>query len=279
MNKLALKAPAKINLALQVLEKREDGYHNINSIMTRVPIYDEIVFEAADCLSLECNVDLGIAPEQNLVYKAARLFLDEFKITAGVKISLSKTIPAGGGLGGGSSDCATTLLGLAEFFGIKNADDAMYKIACSLGSDIPFFLREGTAIATSRGELLEYFDFTLPWEVLLVAPGFSVNTGKAYSELDKRKFCFDPAKYADILPRIAAFPRLMPLMFRNDFMYPEMPNCSEICFIVKKLYASGALFASMSGSGSTCFGLFADHAKLESSLRYFGNYRTLHGKF
>ncbi len=281
MKILTINAPAKINLGLQVLNKRSDGFHNINSFMTRVPLFDKIRLESADKFIFECDTDLGIPNNQNIAYKAARKLLNRLGIPTGIKITLTKNIPAGGGLGGGSSDAASVMKGICSFFNIGDAPDVdriLYEIACELGSDVPFFLRNGSAIASGRGEVLHYVDYSLPWTVQIVAPKFGINTGVAYQNLyreDREYFTIDYAKYIKYLN---SYPVLMKQIFRNDFLYPEMEYATEFQFIIGKMYDAGALFASMSGSGSCCFGLYENHYNIEKTEKYFVNYKTFVGK-
>lgn len=281
MKILTINAPAKINLGLQVLNKRSDGFHNINSLMTRVPIFDKIKLESADKFIFECDTDLGIPNNKNIAYLAAKQLMKKLNISEGIKITLRKMIPAGGGLGGGSSDAAAVMKGICSFFKIPDDDEVnqiLYNIACTLGSDVPFFLQNGSAIATGRGEILQYFDYTLPWTVQIVAPKFGTNTGIAYQNLNRDKDDYYTVDYSKYIKFLNTTPVLLKQIFRNDFLYPEMENASEFQFIIGKMYEAGALFASMSGSGSCCFGLYENHTYIEKTEKYFGDYKTFVGK-
>ncbi len=280
MKILTINAPAKINLGLQVLNKRSDGFHNINSFMARVPLFDKIKLESSDEFQFLCDTDLGIPNEKNLAYVAARILMDRLEINDGIKISLKKIIPAGGGLGGGSSDAAAVMLGICSFFNIQNVDDILYEIACSLGSDVPFFLKNGSAIASGRGEILEYYDYTMPWTVQIVTPNFGVNTGEAYKHLNRTEDSdIKLVEYKHYIKYLNIYPGLLRQIFRNDFVYTEMEHCSEFKFIIDKMYNAGALFANMSGSGSCCFGLYDNPVKIANTERYFDNYKTFTGSF
>lgn len=281
MKILTINAPAKINLGLQVLNKRADGFHSINSLMTRVPVFDKINLESADKLVFECDTDLGIPNEKNIAYLAAKQLMNKLNISEGIKITLKKVIPAGGGLGGGSSDAAAVMKGICSYFKIPDSDELskiLYDIACSLGSDVPFFLQNGSAIATGRGEILQYFDYTLPWTVQIVAPNFGINTGIAYQNLNRDGEEYYTIDYSKYFKFLNSHPVLLKQIFRNDFVYPEMENASEFQFIIGKMYEAGALFASMSGSGSCCFGLYENPKNIEHTDKYFGNYKTFVGK-
>jgi 4-diphosphocytidyl-2-C-methyl-D-erythritol kinase len=280
MKILTINAPAKVNLGLEVLNKRPDGFHSINSVLTRIPVYDKITLKSCDELKLECDVELGIRQEDNLAYKAARLTLDALEIKEGILIQLRKQIPVGAGLGGGSSDAASVMRGICSFFNIDPNPELLMDIAKSLGSDVPFFLKEGSAIAKGRGEELEYFDFTIPWWTLVVYPNIHINTGEAYNKLNRTESTErNQTDYKKFVTKLKDFPSLYPLIFRNDFEYPNMDNFAEMMFIRKKIYDAGAFFSLMSGSGSSYFGFFDDPKKIENTKRYFEQYKTFVGKF
>ncbi|HYF03369.1 MAG TPA: 4-(cytidine 5'-diphospho)-2-C-methyl-D-erythritol kinase, partial [Patescibacteria group bacterium] len=194
MEKIFRQAPAKINFGLEVLGKRPDGFHEINTVFVRTGLYDELEFALeTDAITLECIPDLGIRPTENLVYRAASLLKDYaerlglFKRSGlkGTKIRVRKHIPSGAGLGGGSTDAATTLLALKDQWQLPITHFELHTLASTLGSDVPFFLKEQAAVGKGRGEVLTYFDFSLPWWLVIVYPNIHVNTGEAYSALSR----------------------------------------------------------------------------------------------
>ena len=149
---LRVRSFAKINLALSVLGRRRDGYHDIETVFQSIDIFDEIELRPSPQLELESNNLSGVPPEDNLVWKAAKLLAAECSVKHGASITLSKKIPPGSGLGGGSSNAAATLLGLCRLWGINASDTDLFTVAADLGSDVPFFLHGGTALGTGRGE-------------------------------------------------------------------------------------------------------------------------------
>ncbi len=274
MKRKEIEAPAKINLGLQVLNKRPDGYHEINTILHTIGLSDEIEMEISDNISLITIPSLGIAENDNLVFKAAKLLKERYKIKSGVQIILKKNIPMGAGLGGGSSDAASALLGLAKLWQIEKNYDELHDLAAMLGSDVPFFLKKGTALASGRGGQLEYFDFVLPYWILLVNPGIHVSTAKAYQSLKRGSGSGLPIDYKSALTGLAGNPGgnreySIRQILTNDFEGPVFARHQELAGIKKSLYDCGAVLALMSGSGSSVFGLFGS---LESAAEAAGNF-------
>ncbi len=264
MTEIKIKAPAKINLSLQVLNKRADGFHNINSLMCPIGIFDEIIICESNDFQFTCDLDLGIPNEENLVFRAAKKLIEKYNLDGKVKISLSKKIPAGGGLGGGSSDAANVITGLCKYYEIAPLESDLIDLAASLGSDIPFFIRNSSAIVGGRGEILDYIPFELPWQLIIVAPDFGISTALAYKQLNRGNDSnIQQVDYRQIIPQILETPELMKQYFRNDFVYPEMEYYDEIANVVNTLYDNGAIYSNMSGSGSCCFGLFQNMPNVE----------------
>ncbi|MES2440460.1 MAG: 4-(cytidine 5'-diphospho)-2-C-methyl-D-erythritol kinase [Verrucomicrobiota bacterium] len=181
MTSLTLQAPAKLNLSLRVLGKREDGFHEIDTVMVKLPgLADTLEFREADEFSFRCDDPSVPGDEGNLVVKAARAYEAASGIPCRYAISLRKVIPHGAGLGGGSSDAATTFLGLNRLHGFKLGVEALHELASSLGSDIPFFLTTGASRCTGRGEKITPIGLPSTLSVLLLKPSFSVQTPHAY---------------------------------------------------------------------------------------------------
>ncbi len=271
---MKLRAYAKINLGLQVLNKRPDGFHNISGVFCKVDLFDEIILEESGRISLTCDVDLGIPPEKNLVFKAAEAFRSELGGVAGAKISLKKKIPSGAGLGGGSSDAAATLLGLAELARIPADDPRQVDIAARLGSDVPFFLKPGAAEASGRGEILDYFDLEIRRPILIVFADEHVSTKEAYEALNRG---FDSPDKVDfrslLLVNLDDLTKLKNKMI-NDFELPIFERIPKLGEIKRKLYDFGAEYSSMSGSGSAIFGFFPDRTTAEKAREHFSDVRT-----
>ncbi|MFA6571621.1 MAG: 4-(cytidine 5'-diphospho)-2-C-methyl-D-erythritol kinase [Bacteroidota bacterium] len=269
------KAFAKINIGLEILCKRIDGYHEINSIFSTVSLADELLFSDSTRFEIECFPPLGIPDEQNLIYKTAKLMQDFFRIESlPVKITLSKNIPVGAGLGGGSSDAASVLLGLNNYFQLNASESELLKLASVLGSDVPYFLKNKTALVGGRGEKLEYFAFTLPYHVLLVMPDVFISTTWAYSNLNIGDKIKHPTNLRQVLAESLSNPDILKEQIFNDFEPHVFSHYNELAEIKKILYQNGAVYASMSGSGSALYGFFNSAGQAHSVKKVLGKYRT-----
>ncbi|MBN1788413.1 MAG: 4-(cytidine 5'-diphospho)-2-C-methyl-D-erythritol kinase [Sedimentisphaerales bacterium] len=180
-NTLLARAPAKINLYLLIADKREDGFHNLETLMSKVTFYDELLFEIgkADGIELICS-GLSLPPEDNLVYKACNMFYETLDKKTSIKVTLTKNIPPGTGLGGASSDAATTLLALNKLYNQPLNSNQLHKLAEKLGSDVPFFLGDSQALCSGRGEKILKLDNIFPFLALLILPDISVSTKEVY---------------------------------------------------------------------------------------------------
>jgi 4-diphosphocytidyl-2-C-methyl-D-erythritol kinase len=264
-------APAKINLGLQVLGKRPDGYHNLVSLMVPVSLCDELRFSLHQGeLELHCpNSDLP-TNEENLVYRAAKLVLNECRWDGGVSIELSKNIPEGAGLGGGSSDAAVTLLVVNQLLGSPMDHGDLHRLAAKLGADVPFFLLGRWAVVEGIGDLLSPVEnVPILWTVLLY-PNFQVSTRWAYENLtltsraNESKFNILGDTYAEemaashqkLLDRQGlALEDILPLLV-NDFEPLVFGHYPQLRDLKNALLAAGAKAAPMTGSGPTLVGLF-----------------------
>lgn len=256
---LQLFAPAKINLGLQIIGKRNDGYHNIHSLFFPIKsIADILTIELAQSVTLICSQELDISNENNIVWKAANLLKQRYNIDMGAKISLQKNIPHGAGLGGGSSDAATILKGLQLLWNIDISPKELSEIASELGSDVPFFLQDHPALIQGRGEIVHPFIFSCEWTILIVFPALYSNTSRAYAGLDNSNFPKIEVNFVDALQQSKDDCSKMKDLLFNDFEYSIFTLFPELAEIKSQLYTQGAFFASMSGSGSTMFGLFLD---------------------
>jgi len=255
------KAYAKINLGLKIVGRRTDGFHEIISVMQTVSLYDRLtLIERAEGIDVRCLGAEGVPQgEQNLVHQAAALLKKEYGVKKGVNITIQKRIPVGAGLGGGSSDAAAALRGLNRLWKLKAKDFELALIAASIGSDVPFLLRKGTAIALGRGEILNYLKLTEPLFYVVVYPGFAVSTKWAY---EKRKNSLtSESKYVSFifsLKRGVTDGRLPFQYVENDFAQTVEKRYPLIREIREKLLSAGAKVASLSGSGSAVYGLFGN---------------------
>lgn len=272
---ISVKAYAKINIGLRILNKREDGYHNIETIFHRVNPFDEIIFEPSNKLTLSCT-DPGLpTDENNLCIKAAKLLLTRTKNNYGARISLYKKIPIGGGLGGGSSDAASTLIVLNKLWNLNIDKRTLTSLALQLGSDVPYFLNEGTAYAAGRGEILEYFQLPLPYWIVVIYPDILISTGEAYKLFENTPKHKEDNQNKKILPlkeivlKHLKNPEELTKKIHNDFEPIILHNNEIIRFCKISLYAAGAKFAQMSGSGSSLYGFFTDQVKAFNAVELF----------
>ena len=260
MDTIRLKALAKINIGLDVLRRREDGYHDVNMIMQTVGIYDQICLNREKTPGIRVKTNLFYLPdnENNLVYKAAKLLMDEFSIEDGVSIDLNKYIPVAAGMAGGSSDAASVLYGMNKMFSLGLSQDELMRRGVKIGADVPYCIMRGTALAEGIGEILTPLPPMPACFVLVAKPGISVSTKFVYENLHANDL--RPEQHPDIDAAIAgiragdlkataqAMGNVLELVTAREY-----PVIEEIKNFMKK---RGALNAMMSGSGPTVFGLF-----------------------
>ncbi len=268
-------AHAKINLGIRILRKRSDGYHDIETVFTRILPYDEIVLQQSDVITLVCNKPELPTDENNLCIKGSELLRQQFGVKKGAHITLKKQIPLGAGLGGGSSDAAATLLGLVQLWNLATSTETLSTLALKLGSDVPYFLHEGTAHATGRGEMLDYVDLEIPYWIVLVYPNIHVSTAWAYREIDmtmsptKETAEIRQSSLKDLVMKNIHHPELLRKTIVNDFESVVMKAYPPIAQIKQELYDNGAIFAQMSGSGSSVYGFFESKDRAASVVRQF----------
>lgn len=248
--------PAKINLGLNVLHKREDGYHEIESCLYQIPLFDSLEIMKNDSFKfVQTGLVIDSEQENNLVVRAFRLMEDRFSI-GNVYIHLLKSIPMGAGLGGGSADATYVLLGLNNLFELNLSYDEIRLLASELGSDCPLFIRKDVQIAKGRGEILENINFTLQGKFLkIVNPGINIGTKEAYSNIE----------YSHSTPIIQVIRQSMETWkdeLKNSFESTVFKKHLKIEPIKNQLYSEGALYASMTGSGSTLFGIYLEEPTL-----------------
>lgn len=253
---MKLLSPAKINLFLHITGKRTDGYHDLVTLMCCVGLYDSVSFDfkAAE-ISVACNHPLVPQDQTNLAYRAAELFLDHINRNEGVRITIEKQIPVGAGLGGGSSNAATVLLGLNRFYGRPLSRETLIRLGVSLGADVPFFIDQKPAIATGVGDILEPYGGLEPYTVMVVFPGFSLSTAEMFKNYNLR-LTKDTEKFRISDFRNQSFDIQRHLY--NDFEKIAVGKYPQIAAIKEVLLNHGAMGALMTGSGSAVYGLFRD---------------------
>ena len=261
---LEIHAPAKINLFLEVLNKRNDGYHNINSLFQAVTLFDILKFKKIE--EPTCRVQLTnknrVDITDNLIVKAYNLMKLKFNLKGGVEVELEKNIPVAAGLGGGSSDCAATIIALNQLLHLGLEKKQMADIGLELGSDIPFFFTKGQAIVTGRGERIEETSFPTKYKIVLVSPSLTLSTKEGYAAL-KIGLTVSGTPY-NLKPNRNLEEFLESLSnARNDFESVQFEKYPKLGEIKEKLKKCGAVFARMSGSGPTIFGVFRDNIDTE----------------
>jgi 4-diphosphocytidyl-2-C-methyl-D-erythritol kinase len=269
-----LLSPAKINLALRVLHRRPDGFHELRTIFQTISLADTIEIDHTPdrrySLSLESDPDIP----DNLLVRAANLLHEQASISGAWTIRLHKRIPMGGGLGGGSSNAAAALLAIPVLAGKRIPLEALIELASKLGSDVPFFLTGGTAVGLGRGTEVYPLDGVLPTHGILAAPGIHVSTAEAYRSLNREaagELTTTPLSsilnsFQSLAWRADGCARLPGWLAVNDFERPVFQQHPKLRTIRNRLKKAGAFPALMSGSGSSVFGLFADKARRQGAL-------------
>lgn len=269
MNIVKLRAYGKVNLALDVTGKREDGYHEVRMIMQTVNLYDQIIMKKINDPGIHLKTNLYYLPinEKNIVYKAVKLIKDEFNIEQGLDIAIDKRIPVAAGMAGGSSDAAAALVGMNKLFSLGLSKKELMKRSLKLGADVPYCIMRGTALAEGIGEILTPLPPVSQCYVLIAKPGISVSTKFVYGNLNISEL----KEHPDIDGMVHDI--------NNDNLYGignKLSNVLETVTIKKypmihkiknEMVKYGAIGAIMSGSGPTVFGLF-DHKKKAKDALY-----------
>lgn len=255
-----LRAYAKINIGLNILGKRSDGFHDIETVLHEVDIFDEIEFEPSNKIAMTADSILVPIDNTNLCMKAAHALQTEKNVNDGVIIHLKKNIPIGAGLGGGSSDAAAVLRGLNKFWKLNLKNNQLRQLAGQIGADVPFFIEGGTAYATGRGDIIEHFNLDIPCWIAIVTPVIHVSTSWAYKNLylDQRK---KEINLREIITKKIKTPNKWQASIQNDFESFVFKNYPDVRDVKDKLEKAGAVFTQMSGSGSTVFGIFENEQK------------------
>lgn len=264
---MRLRAFAKINLGLDILRKREDGYHEVRMIMQTIQMYDVLEMKKVKKLGISLSVNYPYIPsdERNLVYKAAKLLMDEFQVKEGVDIRLEKFIPVAAGMAGGSSDAAAAMVGINHLFKLGLSEKDLMDRAVNIGADVPYCIMRGTALAEGIGEKLTRIAQVPDCYVLIGKPGIGVSTKTAYESLQLDKIQSHPdidGMIRDIENgNLLAMTDKMGNVFESGIIgkYPVIGEIKDL------MEANGALKAMMSGSGPTVFGIFDDREKMEAA--------------
>lgn len=269
MNQIELKALAKINLGLDVLGRRENGYHDVRMVMQSIYLYDEVRIEKAEPEEISVISNLSFLPtgEGNIAYKAAKLLKDEFQIKDGIKITLNKHIPVAAGLAGGSSNAAAVLFGMNRMFRLGLSQKELMERGVKLGADVPYCIMRGTVLAEGIGEELSVLPAMPKCTVLIAKPPVSVSTKVVYEALDSGNI----VKHPDIDGIIEGLQnrdlRQVAASMGNVLEDVTIPMHPVIEDIKNEMKACGALNAMMSGSGPTVFGLFESRAAAREAQR------------
>ena len=267
MNSVDLKAHAKVNVGLQVNDKREDGYHNIHTIFQELELHDIVSLRIRDTgWKITINDSEIPIDETNTCIRAYLELKQQFPQIGGISILLNKNIPSGAGLGGGSSDAAAVLKGLKELFKLQIDDSDLIKAAVKIGADVPFFISGGTQIGDGIGDALTPLNKPIDGHYLLIIPEIFISTAWAYKALKKDlKDEIDRPNFAHFLEEN----NLSKVIFDNDFERIVIPTYPKIGDIKEGLFKTGAKYASLSGSGSTVFGIYDDEATANQAESHF----------
>lgn len=266
---MRLRAMAKINLGLDIIGKREDGYHEVRMIMQTIRMYDvlEIRKKSSPGISLSTNLPYIPCDERNLVYNAAKILMDEFHVEEGLSMKLTKSVPVAAGMAGGSSDAAAAFVGVNRLFHLGLSQEELMKRAVQVGADVPYCVMRGTALAEGIGEKLTRLPDLPGCYILIGKPGINVSTRTAYENLDLNEIRRRPdidGMIRDIKNKdLYSMTGKMENVFEPGIM-AKYPVIREIRDLMEK---QGALKAMMSGSGPTVFGIFDDAGKMQNAAR------------
>ena len=277
--KVIVQAPAKINLHLRILGKRPDGFHNLSSLFQAVSLGDTLVVQTDSDEGVRLFGDFDCPSEENTIVRAAEAFRRKTGQTVGVRVWVTKRVPAGAGLGGGSSDAAAMLLALNHLYGGSLSSDELAAVGAVVGSDVPFFLKGTCAIVSGRGEIVEPIGGRTDFFVTLLFPGFTTHTAAAYAAVDAVRRSgegmsrsLDAANREDFWIREEYEKPPRSWNFRNDFYEALVRESPELGQAYGALKRTGAEFVSLTGSGSAFFGIFRSRVAAEQAAE------TLNGR-
>jgi 4-diphosphocytidyl-2-C-methyl-D-erythritol kinase len=271
-----MRSYAKVNIGLLLLDKRNDGYHDIITVFQQIDLYDDITIEKIPSSVKITSTGFTIPlDEKNLAVKAFQLFKKKSDVQGGIRIHINKKIPVESGLGGGSSNAAVTLMTVNQLWDNKISTDEIYEIAIEIGSDVPFFIKGGTRLGQGRGEILKPIHIPSNYWVILLCPDIQINTGWAYNQskitltneekMTKFIAIFNNFSYRSLREHV-----------KNDLescVFKRHPVLREL---KEMMYKKDAFYAGMSGSGSSIYGLFTDKKKAEAAKLFFINKYSVH---
>ena len=271
MDKIELKAYGKINIGLDVIRKREDGYHDLDMIMQTVGVYDDVIISRKDgtqTYEIEVSTDADVLPNDkgNLAFMAAKVLMEAYDIKAKVKIHINKRIPIAGGMAGGSADCAAVLRGVNQLFQLGLTDEQLQEYGVKLGADVPYCIVGGTKRAQGIGEILTDLPTPPKCYVIIAKPDAFVSTKFVYSHIRPAQIenhpdidgIIESIKAGDLYGMCEKIENVM-----EDVTIPEYPIIQKVKDILK---SNGAVNALMSGSGPTVFGIYDDEEKAKQSM-------------
>ena len=258
---------AKINIGLNIIGKRSDGFHDLETIFYPVAVKDVLEIISSkneadqDIIFTSSGNEINVTDKDNLCVKAFHLIKNDFPQLPAVKMHLHKHIPIGAGMGGGSADASSVLLLLDKQFNLNISENKLQEYALKLGSDCPFFIYNKPSFAAGRGEKLATLNIDLSgYKILIIHPGIHVNTGEAFKELNYNNF----SAPGELQPYIQTDIYNWKTCIKNDFEISVFKKYPEIAAIKSKLYEAGAIYSSMSGSGSAVFGIFSKDSTAEN---------------
>ncbi len=262
------KCPAKINLYLKITGKRPDGFHELESLFAFLDLFDELEVKTSDKLQIDVDGEFFslLDPKNNLFTQILDFFVDEFDISRNLQIKITKNIPIGGGLGGGSSNASYFIKALNEIFVLNLTKEEMQKISLKFGSDIAFFFEEQASIVKGRGEIIENFGDFKAIPALLINPKIHISTKEIFQKFDgnfSEKIDTKEILQKDVLE--------MTKIFKNDLEKPAIETDRKILEVINKLKNNKAKIAKMSGSGATCFGIFDSELELKNAAKNISN--------
>ena len=272
MDRILLKSFSKVNIGLKIFNKREDGYHNIHTVFQEIDFHDNIILKKRNSgCYFTSNVDWLSSDKSNLCVKAWQCLVDRFDI-AGIEIKLQKNIPPGSGLGGGSSNAASVLKGLLKLYNLNISLNDLLRIGSSIGADVPFFIKGGCQIGSGIGDQLIKVENSIKKTFILVMPEIHISTKTTFEKFKNfLDYNQEKVNFANFIEK----DKFLFKFFENDFETIIVPAYPEIGQIKKKLLNQGAVFSSLSGTGSTVYGVFDDEAEAISAESLFKvNYKT-----
>ena len=267
MDTIRLKARAKINLGLDVVRRREDGYHEVKMVMQMLRLYDQIDIEKTQESGILVRSNLSFLPtdERNIAYKAAKVMIDQFGLEQGVIIRIEKHIPVAAGMAGGSTDCAAVLYGMNKLFGLRLNQKKLRELGVKLGADVPYCLMRQTALSEGIGEILTPISPLQDCPILIAKPSVSVSTRHVYEHLKLDEQTMHPDIDGIVTALVDGDLYGVTDRMANVLETVTVPEHPVIDEIKKQMMASGAVNALMSGSGPTVFGIFDDEEKAKKA--------------